>query len=128
MPIISASASGNTDKTEHFLKNMQNNTPFDDIEIWAQQGIDALEAATPHETGLAAGSWYYEITKSHGGYTISWNNSDKDSQGTPIVILVQYGHGTGTGGYVEPHDFINPATKEVFDNITDALSEAVKSA
>ncbi len=128
MAIIEAQSSGNTNNLERFLKEMQAGTPFDALAIYAQEGVDALETATPRETGAAAGSWYYEITESAGGYTISWLNSDRDSQGTQIVILIQYGHGTGSGGYVQPHDFINPATKQVFDNLSDAVWKAVVSA
>jgi hypothetical protein len=126
--IIEARSSGNTNNLERFLKEIGANSMFDALETYAQQGVDALEAATPRDTGVAAGSWYYEITRHNNGCTISWLNADKDAQGTPIVIMLQYGHGTGTGGYVAGRDFINPATKQVFDEISDAVWKAVQSA
>lgn len=128
MAIIEVRSSGGTDNLERFLKEMKANSIFDALTFYAEEGVAALETATPHRSGVAAGSWYYKITKSDHGCTISWLNSDKDSQGTPIVIMLQYGHGTGTGGYVAPHDFINPATKRVFDDISDAVWKAVQSA
>jgi hypothetical protein len=126
--IIEAKSSGNTDNLDHFLKEMKANSMFDVLERYAQEGVDALESATPHDSGITAGSWYYEVIRSDKGAKIYWLNSHKDSQGTPIVILLQYGHGTGTGGYVQGIDFINPATKRVFDDISDAVWKAVQSA
>lgn len=128
MGAIEVTTSGSTDNLEKFLKVMKSNSIFDALDIYGQQGVAALESATPRESGLAADSWYYDVTSSDDGATISWFNSDKDDQGTQIVILIQYGHGTGTGGYVEAIDFINPATQEVFDNISDAVWKAVQSA
>ena len=127
MGLISVTTSGNTDHLEKFLKDMGANSLFDALDIFGQEGVAALESATPRESGVAAGSWYYTVTKSDGGATISWLNSDKDSEGTPIVIMLQYGHGTGTGGHVEAIDFINPAMKQVFDDATDEVWKAVQS-
>lgn len=128
MGIISVESKGNTDNLERFLKEMKSQSMFDVLDSLAQDGVAALENATPRRTGMAAGSWSYEITMSNGGCTISWLNADKDSAGVPIVIMLQYGHGTGTGGYVQGRDFINPATKLVFDEISDAVWKAVQSA
>lgn len=128
MGIISAKVSGNTDNLDRFLKEMQAQSEFDAIEMYAQKGVDYLSRATPHGTGETANSWYYEIKQTRGGYTVSWLNSHKDDQGTPVVILIQYGHGTGTGGYVQAVDFINPATNEIFTEITDAIWKAVQDA
>jgi hypothetical protein len=125
--IISVTQSGNTDNLDRFLKNMKANSLFDALETFGQEGVAALELTTPRETGSAAGSWYYIVTKTDIGATISWYNSDKDSAGTPIVIMLQYGHRTGTGGYVEGRDFINPATAKVFKDATDAVWKAVQS-
>lgn len=127
MGLISVTQSGNTDNLERFLKNMKANSLFDALETFGQEGVSALESATPRETGVAAGSWYYTIRRTNGGATISWHNSDIDDQGTPIVLLLQYGHGTGTGGYVQGEDFINPAIKQVFDEATNAVWKAVQS-
>lgn len=127
MGIISITQSGNTDNLERFLKNMEANSLFDALEVFGQEGVSALELITPFDTGLAAGSWYYTITKSDNGATISWSNSDKDRNGVPIVILLQYGHGTGTGGWVNGQDFINPAMEQVFRDATYAVWKAVQS-
>jgi hypothetical protein len=126
--VVSITTSGNTNRLEHFLKEMKANSMFDALEGFAQEGITALEAATPKRSGDAAQAWYYEITQTDGGCTISWHNADVTEQNVPIVILIQYGHGTGTGGYVRPYDFINPATKQVFDDISNAVWKAVQSA
>lgn len=128
MPIVSIRSSGNTDNLERFLREMKSNSLFGALEHYAMEGVVALEAATPERSGLAAGSWYYEININSTGATISWLNDDVDIDGVPIVILLQYGHGTGTGGYVQGYDFINPATKVVFDDISDAVWKAVQSA
>lgn len=128
MGIINASASGSTKNLDSFLREMKANSEFDALERYGQAGVDALATATPHDTGVSSESWYYEITSSAGGYTITWLNSDKDSQGTPIVILIQFGHGTGTGGYVEPIDFINPVTEFISEDVTNAVWKAVQSA
>jgi hypothetical protein len=126
--LIGVHVSGSTDKTERFFKSMLDGVQFSDIERYAQAGVSALELATPYDTGVAAGSWYYEISQTERGYTVSWLNADKDSSGTPIVIMLQYGHGTGTGGWVPPRDFINPATSQLFQELTDAVWKAVQSA
>jgi len=126
--IISIRSSGDTNNLDRFLKEMKAGSIFDVLNFYGQMGVDALANATPSETGLTAASWYYTVENSGGGYSISWLNSNKDRQGTPIVIMLQYGHGTGTGGYVQGVDFINPATKGVFDDISDAVWKAVQSA
>lgn len=128
MGIISVTSSGNTNNLDRFLREMKANSMFQALDAYGREGVAALESATPKRSGLAAGSWYYEITQTNGQYKISWLNSDRDSQGVPIVVLIQFGHGTGTGGYVPGVDFINPATKQVFDDVTDAVWKAVQSA
>lgn len=91
-----------------------------------KEGVAALSAATPVESGLAAHSWGYEVEKSKGGYTLWWTNSDIEN-GFPVVIMLQYGHATGNGGYVKGKDFINPAIRPVFDKIADRMWKAVIS-
>lgn len=90
-------------------------------------GIGALAAATPHDSGLAASSWGYKVENSSGGVSISWTNTDVEG-GFPVAIMLQYGHGTGTGGYVAGRDYINPAMKPIFDKIADRVWKAVTSA
>lgn len=128
MGLIDVVLKGNTNKLETFLAVAKKELFYAELGQLAEQGVAALEAATPRDSGITAGSWSYEIEDSLNGKTIKWKNSSKDASGTPIVILLQYGHGTGTGGYVAPIDFINPATQETFDNISDAVWKAVQSA
>jgi hypothetical protein len=97
------------------------------LDIYAQRGVSALAAATPSETGVTAASWSYTIERSLGGCTIWWTNNHKDEAGTPIVIMLQFGHGTGTGGYVQGRDFINPAMAPIFEEIKSAVWKEVTS-
>lgn len=90
-------------------------------------GASALYRATPVYSGLASHSWGYTISYADGVYGIAWTNTDIEN-GFPVVIMLQYGHGTGTGGYVQGHDFINPAIRPVFDLIADRVWQAVISA
>lgn len=83
---------------------------------YGQMGVEALRNATPVESGLTAASWYYEVDASGGRSRITWKNSHAND-GVHIAIILQYGHGTGTGGYVAGRDYINPAIKPVFDKI-----------
>lgn len=95
------------------------------LERYAQKGVTLLSINTPKDTGITADSWDYEIKISPHGYSISWTNSNVVN-GIPIVILLQYGHGTGNGGYVEGRDFINPTIKPIFDRIAEDIFEEVK--
>lgn len=120
-------SSGSTKNAEAFLQKMMNFDVRSILEVYAQQGVDALESATPTDTGLAANSWGYEITGGRNGYTIAWTNSDVES-GFPVAIMIQMGHGTGTGGYVQGRDYINPAIRPIFDKIAEEVVKAVTSA
>lgn len=95
------------------------------LEKCGADGVAALSAATPTETSLAARSWGYEVVKYKGGYSLYWTNSDIED-GFPVVIMLQYGHGTGNGGYVRGKDFINPAIKPIFDRISRDMWKVVK--
>lgn len=125
---IVISSTGSFDKTTKFLEFLSSGRIFDSLEQYAQRGVAALAAATPEASGKAANSWSYEIAKSGGTYSIYWTNSDMDDEGTPIVILLQYGHGTGTGGYVQGRNFILPAIVPIFDQISNDVWKAVQSA
>lgn len=118
---------GSTAKTEAFLRRLKDRDIFRMLDSLAREGVDALSSATPRDSGLTAGSWGYKITRTGGSVTISWTNSHV-VDGTPVVILLQYGHGTGTGGYVAGRDFINPAIKPIFDRIDNQVWKAVTSA
>lgn len=112
-------------KTLRFLERMVQPGTFRSVlEQGAIAGVDALRLATPIDTGLAASSWSYTINVSSGKATIEWLNSDIED-GVSVVLLVQYGHGTGTGGYVQGQDFINPALEPVFSDILDSIIKEV---
>lgn len=125
---IQITSTGSFTNTTKFLAFLQSGRIFDSLDTYAQRGVEALAAATPQDTGKTASSWSYTIEKSGGSYSIYWTNDDKDEDGTPIVILLQYGHGTGTGGYVQGRNFILPAIVPIFDQISNDVWKAVQSA
>lgn len=125
--MISYSTSGNTNNTERFLQRMLKGDLYSGLEPLAQRGVDALRAATPRESGATAESWEYEIEKSSGSVTIWWKNTNQVN-GFNVAIGLQYGHGTGTGGWVAGYDYINPALKPIFDEIADAVWKEVQKA
>lgn len=90
-------------------------------------GVEALASATPKDTGLTAASWYYEVRRGSDATEIVWKNSNLTKDGDPVAILLQYGHGTGTGGYVAGVDYINPAMQDVFASISDTVAAAIRS-
>ena len=109
---------GNFKNTERFLEKNKKLEISNILKIYGQLGVEALSANTPVESGETANSWSYEISQDRDGWRIYWCNSHVND-GIPIAILIQYGHGTGTGGYVEGRDFINPALRPVFDELAD---------
>lgn len=123
---ISITASGSTKRTSSFLDKLLRGDPYSGLETLAQQGVNALQAATPVDSGLTANSWGYEIEKSNGSVKITWINTHTVS-GVNIAIILQYGHGTGTGGYVSGRDYINPAIKPIMDKIADEVWKKVTS-
>lgn len=124
---VSFTSRGSFDKTESFLKNAPKQNLRAVLEAQGQAGVRALSAATPRASGVAAESWYYEVIRTRGGWKIVWSNSDIEN-GFPVAVMLQYGHGTGTGGWVEGKDYINPALKPIFDEIADKAWKAVTSA
>lgn len=118
---------GDYKKTTDFLNKLASPSVYDDLDRFGQMGVAALSQATPKDTGLSASSWGYRIIRSARRPGIEWFNTDKDVNGTPIVILIQYGHGTGTGGYVQGRDFINPTMRPLFDKFADEIWKKVKS-
>ena len=112
-------------KTERYLEQLKQETYFDELDAYAREGVTALMSATPVDTGRTAASWSYEIVRGKGHTSIYWKNDNVTHDGQPIAILLQYGHGTGNGGYVVGRDYINPAIKPVFDKISSKVREAV---
>lgn len=122
--MITITTTGSFKNTQAFLDHVHSLNIQSILASCGQMGISALSSATPKETGLAAQSWGFEVSKSGGMYELAWTNTDTEN-GFPVVIMLQMGHGTGTGGYVQGRDFINPAMKPVFDKIADIVWKAV---
>jgi hypothetical protein len=121
--VISVTSQGDFNQTKIDLQNLLNDDINDKLDGWGQMGVEALSNATPEDTGLTADSWAYRVTQNSYGPIIEWYNTNTDDQGTQIAIMIQYGHGTGTGGYVPGQDYINPAIQEVFDNIINEIGK-----
>lgn len=117
---------GDFSKTEKFLKKSLGRDYRFVLEKYAQQGVEALSLATPVESGETAASWYYEIIQNENNLSIVWNNSNVN-KGVNIAVILQYGHGTRTGGYVQGRDYINPALRPVFDRLAEAAWKEVTS-
>ena len=117
---------GDFSKTTNFLSKLKQKVNVDSLDRYGRQGVAALSSATPVDTGLTANSWYYKIERDANSVKIVFCNSNIQN-GIPIAIILQYGHGTGTGGWVEGRDYINPAIQPVFDKIAnDAWGEVTK--
>lgn len=117
---------GDFSKLTSYLEKAKNAVRLGDLDKFGREGVAALASATPVDTGLTANSWYYEITRTKDSVSISFQNSNIQN-GVPIAIILQYGHGTGTGGWVEGRDYINPAIQPIFDKIAnDAWREVTK--
>jgi hypothetical protein len=118
---------GSFDNLESFLKTMQRVDISTALNALAQEGVWALMGATPLDTTETAHSWGYEIENTGDSLIIAWTN-DNHNQGFPIAVMLQYGYATGTGGYVQGRDYINPAIMPIFDRIADAVWKVVTSA
>ena len=124
--MIVITQSGNFNNTERFLNGAKKLDVKSILESYAKAGVRALASATPVDSGLTASSWDYKVEISKSSYSISWTNSNV-VDGVPIAIILQYGHGTGTGGYVQGRDYINPALKPIFDKIADSVWREVSN-
>lgn len=120
MGMIRFTHKGDFSKTTKFLSRAKNSVRFSDLEKYAKKGVEALASATPIDSGKTASSWGYEISNEKGLISIAFTNSNIQDN-VPIAIIIQYGHGTGTGGWVEGRDYINPAIQPIFDEIVNDL-------
>lgn len=116
--MISFRHKGDFSKCTSFLEKAKNAVRIGDLDRYGREGVAALASATPVDSGTTAQSWYYEINQTPGSVTITFNNSHVHA-GVPIAIILQYGHGTGTGGWVQGRDYINPAIQPIFDKIAN---------
>lgn len=123
--VITVKHHGSFSKTEKWLTRASKNDYSKLLQLYGEMGVRELQKATPKDTGLTAASWYYEIVAYDDGLSVQWKNSNVND-GVCVAILLQYGHGTGTGGWVEGIDYINPALKPVFDELADKMWEVVK--
>lgn len=118
---------GSFGKTEKFLNYMKRASYLNALDRYGQMGVEALAASTPVDSGKTASSWTYEIERTKDHTTITWLNTNVNNH-VNIAIILQYGHATGTGGYVRGRDYINPAMKPIFDTIADKVWREVTSA
>lgn len=118
---------GNFEHSQRFLSRARKFNQEAIIRKYAEEGVSALASATPKESGLTAESWKFEIVHNPRGFSIYWTNDNITENGVPVVILLQYGHGTGTGGFVEGQDFINPAIRPIFSKIQENLWKEVSA-
>lgn len=123
---IQARTTGSFKKTRRFLKKSADNRIFKSLIQYGQKGVEALSAATPTDSGETAASWRFEVAYSNGSAKINWLN-DNVNQGVNIALILQMGHGTGTGGWVEGRDYINPAIQPIFDEMLDKIWKEVTS-
>lgn len=117
---------GDFSKLTRYLEKVKEVVKLGDLDKYGREGVAALASATPVDTGLTASSWRYEIQHGNDSVSITFYN-DNIQNGVPIAIILQYGHGTRNGGYVQGRDYINPAIKPIFDKITeDAWKEVTR--
>lgn len=118
---------GDFSNLTRFLERAKEAVHLGDLDKYGREGVAALASATPVDTGLTANSWRYEIEQKKGSVSISFYNTNIQN-GVPIAIILQYGHATRNGGWVQGRDYINPAIQPIFDKITDeAWKEVTKS-
>ena len=124
--MISFRQKGDFSKLTRFLERAKEAVHIGDLDKFGKEGVAALASATPVDSGETANSWYYEIENRKGSVTISFLNSNVQN-GVPIAVILQYGHGTRNGGWVQGRDYINPAIQPIFDKIANnAWKEVTK--
>ena len=125
--MITFSQKGDFSKLTHFLQNAKNSIAVDILDKYGREGVKVLASATPKDTGKTAASWTYRIIRQKDSVSITFENSNIQN-GVPIAIILQYGHATRNGGWVQGKDYINPAIRPIFDQLADeAWKEAVRS-
>lgn len=125
--MITLTSKGDFSRTFKFLEKMENLKIEQILKKHASAGVSALSSATPVDSGKTASCWSYEIQSSGESHTIYWTNSNQN-KGVVIAVILQLGHGTGTGGYVQGRDYINPAIRPIFDKMADEAWREVTNA
>lgn len=124
--MVSFRQKGDFSKLTRYLERAKESAKIGILDKYGRAGVAALSSATPVNTGKTANSWYYEIERQNGSVSIVFKNSNIN-QGVPIAVILQYGHGTGSGGWVQGRDYINPAIQPIFDEIAnEAWREVTK--
>lgn len=124
--MISFRQKGDFSKLTSYFERLKKAVNLSILDKYGKRGVEALSSATPVETGVTASSWYYKIENQNGSVSIVFYNSNVN-KGVPIAIILQLGHGTGTGGWVQGRDYINPAIQPIFDELADeAWKEVTK--
>lgn len=124
--MISFRQKGDFSKLTRYMERAKESVSIGILDKYGREGVAALASATPSESGSTASSWYYKIVRDRQSIKINFYNSNTNN-GVPIAIILQYGHGTGTGGWVQGRDYINPAIQPIFDNlVNEAWREVTK--
>nr|DAG05183.1 MAG TPA: type I neck protein [Siphoviridae sp. ctSXZ3] len=124
--MLYVTSEGDFNKTQRFLAKLAKPNIIERLKAYGSMGVDALAAATPKDSGKTSGSWGYEVKQSGKTYSIVWTNTNVVN-GVPIAVILQYGHGTGTGGYVKGRDYINPAIQPIMNRIAEDVWKVVSS-
>lgn len=127
MPVVTMTTTGNFSKTEKFLQRCLNIFDISKFDKYGKKGVEALKANTPVDTGLLKDSWYYDVEFTKERIEITWYNGDIEN-GYNVAILIQYGHATKNGSWVEGVDFVNPAMAEIFEDMADEIWTEVTNA
>lgn len=123
---VNFKSKGKWDITKRYLKKNSKLNHRSILEKYGELGVEALRQYTPKDTGLTANSWYYVIEEGKDRDTITWCNSNTKRDAIPVALLIQYGHATRNGGYVQGIDYINPALKPIFDNLAESVWKEVR--
>lgn len=124
--MISFRQKGDFSKLTRYFERVKEIVKFGNLDKYGREGVTALASATPVDSGITAASWYYEINHSRDSVSINFYNSNVN-EGVPIAIILQYGHGTRNGGWVQGRDYINPAIQPIFDKIAESAWREVIS-
>ena len=124
--MISFRQKGDFSKTARYLERLKKTVRAEILEKYGREGVNALSSATPVDSGLTAASWHYKIEDTKDSISIQFLNSNQND-GVPIAIILQYGHGTGTGGWVQGRDYINPALQPIFDKLSEEVWKEVSN-
>ena len=125
--MISFRQKGDFSKLDRYFEKIKETAKIGALDKYGREGVAALSSATPVDTGKTADSWYYEIKRQNGSVSLVFKNSNIVN-GVPIAIILQYGHATGNGGWVEGRDYINPAIQPIFDKIAESAWKEVTKA